>query len=116
MMSYPHIVDRSRTGGFSVELREEADIGSWETWYKGSCTEQLLHWVNLALSTHKEWPLIVEDKEVPLMGWVFRIRKDNEIVGQFFKTKAQTDRPFYNRKVYQNANPDSVVSFRGINL
>ena len=112
---YPQINVRKRVAGFSVEIRPEEDIADWETWYKGDDSSELKAWVNLALKKFPAYRLFVEDTEIPLNGYVFQVRVDNN-VKRFFRSKSDVLNPFYNRKVYQNSNPGSVVSFRAINL
>jgi hypothetical protein len=101
-----------RVKGFSVEIRHDEE-GTWETWYNGADLHEGMNWLNLALKDHPAYPLYVEDKNIS--GYLYRIRDDFGF-RCFFKHADTISNPFYNRKVYANSNPDTTVSFRGINL
>jgi len=42
---------------------------------------------------------------------IFRIREDGEVKRAFAKTQNECPNAFYNRKVYDSANPNATVSF-----
>jgi hypothetical protein len=118
MEQNPHIAISPRLGDdFSVEVRHD-DWGNWECYYNGNCIEKAAKMINIALLEYPEYPVLTldwGDKDCPLNGFVFKVRKDLEI-NCFFKSAKEVRNPFYNRKVYANANPESTVSFRQIGL
>ena len=75
-----------------------------------------LQWINAALKQYPDLPLYIDGHgEVPVRGYLFKVRTDTGIT-KFFKAHTDCGNPFYNRKVYQNATPNSTVSFSAINM
>jgi hypothetical protein len=118
-MVYPNITIMSRVSGFaepsfSVEVRHD-DEGDWETYFNDCDKEAGLKIIDHLLGQFPEYPLLFEGQEVPIKGYLYKIVRDNS-VSRFFRTVDSVTNPFYNRKIYANANPDATVSFIGLNL
>jgi len=118
-MMYPNITVRSRVSGFdvpsfSVEACHDNE-GDWETWFNGTEVELGVAAINNLLNQYPDYDLYIEDTHVPIKGYVFQIRTDNN-VKKFFRGVDSVKNPFYNRKVYENATEGSTVSFTAINL
>ena len=109
-MYYPCIAVMPRVKGFSVEIRDEEDVAGWETWYNGTSVEDAIHYINVALKKYPNWSLYIEDRLIK--GYQFRVRREDNSLSSFFRGVDTVSNPFYNRKVYQNANSGSTVNFR----
>jgi len=115
---YPNITVASRCSvdgdGFSVEVRHD-DEGDWETYFNGNNRDLGVSAINTLLKQFPSYKLLIGGHEVPLAGYLFSIRKGDD-VEKFFKPLDKVRSPFYNRKVYANTNPEASVSFIGLNL
>ena len=121
-MLYPNItiaprVSSSDYPAFSVEVRHDNgfDGGDWETFYNGDDKGTGLAVLNQCLQQYPDYPLYIGDREIPIRGYLYKV-KTEENVKRFFRDLDKVRNPFYNRKVYENANVGSTVSFTAMNL
>ena len=114
--NYPNIsvMPRISSSGcaFSVEVRHD-DEGDWETYFNGDDREKGLATLDACLLNYPDYTLYIDTHVV--QGYLYQIRTEKK-TEKFFKPLDKLRNPFYNRKVYENSNEGSTVSFTGYNL
>tara|TARA_Y100001938_G_C7993038_1_gene380513 strand:+ start:509 stop:853 length:345 start_codon:yes stop_codon:yes gene_type:complete len=97
---------------FVVELRPSDDPSTWEVYYHGNSKKDAIKVITQLLQ-REQTAFLTADKGGNLQGYIFQIRSPDKL-SRFFKATEDVKNPFYNRKVYENMEPNSVASFHAI--